>query len=87
MEFVDNYVFKEKRFSIGRELTTGKCYLSIPVSNGIVDYEEYYEIEEELLSECPDNMEQLCILASLCRRQKNNDRLIIMPGTKRGIAV
>lgn len=87
MEFVDKYAFREERFSIGRELTTGRCYISIPVSNGIADYEEFYEIEEKLLSECPENMEHLCLLAHLCRRQQNDDRLIIKPGTKRGIAV
>ena len=44
MEFEDTYINKDHRFSLGKELNSGKYYLSIPVSNQMVDYEEYYEI-------------------------------------------
>lgn len=44
MKFEDTYFSKEDRYSLGIESTSGRHYVSIPVSNGIVDYEEYYEI-------------------------------------------
>jgi len=37
---------REERYSVGVEEDSGKHYVSIPVSNGLVDYEEYYEIDQ-----------------------------------------
>ena len=34
----------DHRFSIGNDLKTGGYYLAIPVSNGVVDYDEQYHI-------------------------------------------
>jgi hypothetical protein len=44
MNFQDVYVSVEHRFSLGEEQESQIFYLSIPVSNGIVDYEEYYSL-------------------------------------------
>ncbi len=41
MKFSDTFVSREDRYSIGAELDSGRPYVSIPVSNGVVDYEEY----------------------------------------------
>ncbi|GAA1812492.1 hypothetical protein GCM10009749_22160 [Agromyces neolithicus] len=35
---------REGRYSLGMEQDTGKRYLAIPVTNGIADDEEYYEL-------------------------------------------
>jgi hypothetical protein len=35
------YVNREELFSLGIEETFGRFYVSFPVSNGMVDYEEY----------------------------------------------
>lgn len=45
MKFVDTATNRGHRFSIGLELESGRCYLAIPVSNRLCDYEEYYEID------------------------------------------
>jgi hypothetical protein len=47
MQFDDIFIFKSERFAVGQEQDSGKYYLSIPVSNGLVEYEEYYEITQE----------------------------------------
>jgi hypothetical protein len=47
LKFKDVVVCRSERFSIGIEESSGRFYLSIPVSNGLVDYEEYYEIDRE----------------------------------------
>lgn len=47
MKFEDVYFSKEDRYSIGTETDSGRHYVSMPVSNGLVDYEEYYEIDAE----------------------------------------
>ena len=46
MKFKDVVVNREEKSSVGVEEDSGKHYVSIPVSNGMVDYEEYYEIDQ-----------------------------------------
>jgi hypothetical protein len=43
-EFDNTYFSREDRYAISIESISGRYYASIPVSNGIVDYEEYYEL-------------------------------------------
>jgi hypothetical protein len=47
MKFDDTYFSRDDRYSIGVESTSGRYYASIPVGNGIVDYEEYYELSQD----------------------------------------
>lgn len=41
MRFADVVDYEQQHFSVGVDTMTGKSYLSISVSNGLVDYEEY----------------------------------------------
>ena len=41
MKFKDTYANRKEFFSLGIEQTSGRFYVSFPVSNGIADYEEY----------------------------------------------
>ena len=45
-KFADMHVNKEYRFSLGIEERTGEYYLSIPVTNSRIDYEEYFKISK-----------------------------------------
>jgi hypothetical protein len=40
--FADQLVSREHRYSIGYYKISGHYYLSVPVTNRSVDYEEYY---------------------------------------------
>jgi hypothetical protein len=40
----------EHRFSLGNDTTTGRHYLSIPVNNGVVDYNEQYALPPSSIS-------------------------------------
>ncbi len=82
-----DYIFfsKEHRYSLGTELQSGKHYLSIPVSNGVVDYEEHYEIDSNLLQQFLTQQEKTLEFAEKCRRQELDELLIIKPGSNRGI--
>lgn len=84
MKFIDTHVFKEDRFTVGFEESTGRYYLSIPVSNPYLDYEEYYEIDHQQFAACPGNIEELRTIAAKCRARTNDDRLIVKPGSMRG---
>lgn len=84
MRFSDVFVSREDRYSIGTELDSGSHYIAIPVSNGVVDYEEYYAISPQqsdaFLTDGSDAVE----FAEACRRHQHDDLLILKPGTNRG---
>jgi len=84
MRFDDIFIFKSERFSVGQEQDSGKFYLSIPVSNGLVEYEEYYEITKEELERFSAALVEMRALAELCRSHNEDARLIMKPGRKRG---
>ena len=86
MKFVDTATRIEQRFSIGRELESGRYYLSIPVSNRLCDYEEYYEIPKEGHDAYPDNLSNLVKFAQQCRARRNDHLLLLLPGLDRGVA-
>ncbi|MGW6374978.1 hypothetical protein ACWFRB_02780 [Rhodococcus sp. NPDC055112] len=87
MKFKDTLVLRDERFSIGVELESGRRYVSFPVSNGVVDYEEYYEIN-------PDEYERFLLnpgeargFVDECRRHTRDDLLIMKPGKNRGTPI
>ena len=85
MKFVDSYFSKELRFSVGQEIESGRYYLSIPVSNRLVDYEEYYEIPKELHDAFLTNIEPLVKFAAQCRARQCDEWLMLKPGSDRGV--
>jgi hypothetical protein len=87
MNFNDHFVSSTHRFSIGKETRTGRHYLSIPVSNGLVDYEEYYEITAQQSEHFTNDLPAATSFAEKCRQRMRDHLLIIKPGTNRGIAI
>ncbi|MCV7257022.1 hypothetical protein [Mycobacterium shimoidei] len=87
MKFDDTFFSREDRYSLGVETTSGRYYASIPVSNGIVDYEEYYEISPEQYRVFLDDKEAAINFVEACRRHEHDDLLLQQPGTNRGTPV
>lgn len=86
MRFRDIHVAKADRFSVGEDMQTGGCFLSIPVANRMADYEEYYRIPKVLVDGFPGTLETLRTIADKSRRRENDENLIVPPGTDRGVA-
>lgn len=84
MNFDDLFIFRKERFSIGQETENQTYYLSIPVNNGMVEYEEYYEISKEEFERFSASLEQMRQVATMCRERRNDDKLIMKPGRLRG---
>ena len=84
MKFKDITVYNDDFFALGQETDSGRYYLSIPVSNRLVDYEEYYELTDDEFQRLSDDVERLKGLAQKCRERKNDDRLMMKPGSDRG---
>ena len=85
MKFNDIFFSKEHRYSLGTELQSGKHYLPIPVSNGVVDYEEHYEVDSNLLQQFQTQQEKALEFAEKCRMQELDELLIVKPGSNRGV--
>lgn len=87
MKFTDKYVFKSERFSVGCEESSGRFYVSIPVANPYVEYEEYYEIDRAQYDNCPGNFDELKVIVQKCRNHENDSNLLVLPGRLRGAPV
>jgi hypothetical protein len=86
MKFTNTRVNRSMRYCIGIELVSGRPYLSIPVSNRLVDYEEYYEISKEMHDDYPSNIEAINAFAEKCRNRLCDHLLFLKPGSDRGVA-
>ncbi|WP_083212455.1 hypothetical protein [Mycobacterium parascrofulaceum] len=87
MKFDDTYFSREDRYSIGVESTSGRYYVSIPVSNGVVDYEEYYKLTPNQYHHFLRDSADALDFAEACRRREHDDLLLQKPGSNRGTPV
>lgn len=87
MRFEDSYFSRELRYALGVETDSGRCYLAIPVSNGSVDYEEYYELTDAQYRALLADPDAAARFADSCRRREQDALLIQQPGSNRGTAV
>jgi hypothetical protein len=87
MTYDDTFFSRQDRYSIGVESTSGRHYLSIPVSSRILDYEEYYEITPEQQRVFREDRVEALQFAEACRRREHDDLLIEKPGWNRGTPV
>ena len=81
-EFENMKISREKRYSLGKETTTNKYYLSFPVSppnQRYVEFEEYYEISSEQLDEFLENEDALIEFLDKCRRRKMDHLFLFYP--------
>ena len=66
MKFTDVMVSREEQFSVGVEEESGRHYISIPVSHGLVYYEEYFEIDLPTFERyCADPESARCAVAAM----------------------
>ncbi|KTC34731.1 MAG: hypothetical protein ACN6QY_16810 [Pseudomonas sp.] len=87
MKFNDLFVSREEMFSMGIEEVSGQYYVSFPVSNGMVDYEEYYAIDRTTFELFEKNLQAALEFVTRARKQELDHLLIIKPGKKRGTAI
>lgn len=87
MNFKDVQIHQELRYSLGVEAESGRFYLSIPVSNSMVDYEEYYEITADEFERFKHNKNIASEFARRCRNRHEDARLMQKPGRDRGVPV
>lgn len=87
VRFVDSSFSAEHRFSLGLDTGSGRHYVAIPVSNGLVDYEEYYGIGAEAFAVFSADPAAAVGFVEECRRHEHDDLLLQAPGSNRGTPV
>lgn len=85
MEFRDTSFSRLGRYSLGVERASERLYLSVPVTNGIADYEEYYELTSAEYDHVFTDPTAALAFADECRDRLHDDRLIQKPGWNRGV--
>ena len=78
------YFSREDRFSLGIEHESGTFYASFPVTNGIVDYAEFYELTTEQYEHFLADHAAALAFVEEARRHEHDDLLIQTPGWNRG---
>ena len=86
MKFRDTYVNREERFSLGIEETSAQFYVSFPVFNGMIEYDEYYAIDKEMSERFHHDLALALEFVTRCRRRELDELLMQKPGSKRGFA-
>lgn len=87
MEFADTHFSRVDRYSLGIESSSGRRYVSIPVTNGVVDYEEYYEITPDQYEAFSSDRDAAIEFVQSCRQHEHDELLIEKPGNNRGTPV
>jgi hypothetical protein len=87
MKFKDVAVNRKERYSLGIEEESGRYYISILVSNRLVDYEEYYEIDKPAFERYRANLDSALELVKRARNRELDHLLMVPPGDDRGSAV
>ena len=81
----DTLVNATERFSLGIDEVSKQYYFSIPVSNRLVDYEEYYELTEQEYRTLMTDSALATLFAADCRAHRLDARLMTKPGADRGV--
>ncbi|MFB9308840.1 hypothetical protein ACFFRL_06490 [Agromyces hippuratus] len=69
------------------EQGSGRQYAAFPVSNGVVDYEEYYELSTERYEQFRADPTAAVVFIEECRRHEHDELLMQKPGRNRGTPV
>lgn len=84
MKFEKTYFSRDGRYWLGNETDSGRHYLGIPISNAMVDYIEFYWIDNEQYQSFLDNPSAAFEFAEACRRREHDNLLVYKPGSDRG---
>ncbi|WP_025130782.1 hypothetical protein [Pseudomonas sp. PH1b] len=87
MKFNDLFVNREEMFSMGIEEVSGQYYVSFPVSNGMVDYEEYYAIDRATFELFEQDLQAALEFVTRARKRELDQLLMMKPGNNRGTAI
>ena len=80
------YVDKVRRFSLEIEEESGRTFVSIPVYNGMVEYEEWYEVDAQDFERYRADPTLAFDFVERCKARQLDHLLLLPPGRDRGWA-
>ncbi|MDP9028205.1 MAG: hypothetical protein M3N46_11775 [Actinomycetota bacterium] len=82
-----DYISQENRYGLGVDTDSGKHFLAIPVTIGVADYNEYYEVTDVVFTHYLADPASALDFAEECRLREHDELLILKPGWNRGIPI
>lgn len=79
------YVDRVRRFSLDIDEATGRTFLSIPVRNRWVTYDEWYEVDNETFEKYVADPSLAHPMVEQARGREIDHLLLLQPGTDRGL--
>jgi hypothetical protein len=83
----DEYTSTENLYSLGIDELSGLHYASLPVTIGVVDYEEYYELSDDEYARFMADPVSAAAFIEECREHKHDELLMQKPGWNRGTPI
>ena len=83
----DEFFSRADRYSLGIDDESGRHFASLPVSTGVVDYEEFYELTDEQFAHFLSVPTDAVTFIEECRRREHDNLLMQKPGWNRGLPV
>jgi hypothetical protein len=80
----DEYFSRENLYSLGIDELSGRHYASLPVTIGVVDYEEYYELTDDEYARFMADPVSATTFIEECRHHEHDELLLQKPGSNRG---
>ncbi|MCG7598114.1 hypothetical protein [Mycobacterium sp. PSTR-4-N] len=84
MRFEKTHFSETGRYWLGRETTTQRHFLGVPLSNSMIDYIEYYWLTADQYDRFAVDSRTATEFADSCRRRERDDILAFPPGPDRG---
>lgn len=85
MSLVKTFFSEQHRFWLGIETESGVHFASIPVSNQMADYVEAYKITDAEYETFLADVDAAAAFVESCRRHEQDERLVLRPGSDRGV--
>jgi hypothetical protein len=83
----DEYSSDENLYSLGVDELSGRRYASLPVTIGVVDYEEYYELTDDEYARFMADPVTAAAFVEECRNHEHDELLMQEPGWNRGTPI
>lgn len=84
MKLEAKFVSQEHRFSLDVDAESGRAFVSIPVRNRLVEYCEWYEVDQETFRGYLDEPMTALEFVEKARRREIDHLLLYPPGSDRG---
>ncbi len=86
MKLVSRFVDRARRFSLDVDEASGRCLVSILVSNTMTEYAEYYVVDDKTFGAFVEDPASAHDFVARAKRRELDELLLLKPGKDRGFA-